>query len=292
MLNRIVMTVLLAGLIAAGSAAGVRAQQPVSAGLPAASSSGWSYNVAPYLWIASINSTANFSLPSPAVGTVNANSSVGFGDIISHLNFATMVAADAQYDKFSILTDFIYMNLGATPSQFRSVNFPNHPNIPITASAQATQGLNLNAKVWTLAGGYTVLKGDWGNFDAIAGVRYLGIPMRVNYSLGFTVTGPRGASDTFGGVGSVSGTVDLWNGIGGFRGRFRIADTGLFIPYYFDAGAGGSNFTWQIASGLGYHLSWVDVSVTYRYLSFEQSNNAVLEHLWIEGPMLMANIPL
>ena len=91
-----------------------------------------------------------------------------------------------------------------------------------------------------------------------------------NFSLGLTVTGPRGNGATFGGIGGISGSDSIWNGIGGFRGRIRINNTGLFIPYYFDIGAGGSKLTWQIASGLGYQTGWAGVSVTYRYLSFEQ----------------------
>jgi len=91
------------------------------------------------------------------------------------------------------------------------------------------------------------------------------------------------------GVGSVSGSGDVWNGIGGFQGRIRTGKSGLFIPYYFDIGAGGSNLTWQISSGLGYHAGLADVSLTYRYLSFEQGSNAVVQHLRIQGPMLMVN---
>jgi hypothetical protein len=200
-----------------------------------------------------------------------------------------MIAAEAQYQRFSLLTDFVYLNVGGVASQFRDVRFPGLLPIPISKTVQTSESLNLNAKVWTLAGGYTVLQGDWGNLDAIVGVRYLGVPISVDYSLALTLTGPRGNGATFGGVGNVSGTADFWNGIGGFRGRVRLPVDGLFIPYYFDAGAGGSQFTWQISSGLGYHLKWGDVSLTYRYLSFEQRSLAVLQDLHIKGPLLMAN---
>ena len=107
-----------------------------------------------------------------------------------------------------------------------------------------------------MAGGYTVAQGDWGNFDAIAGFRLLDVNARVNYSLGLTIEGPRGNGATFGGIGSVSGSGDIWNGIGGFRGRLRLGNAGLFIPYYFDIGAGGSNLTWQISSGLATTPGW------------------------------------
>jgi hypothetical protein len=289
MFDRIAMAAVLAVLLAAGGTSDAEAQQPISIGQPSADPSGWTFDVTPYLWIANINSTMNFNLPPELGGTVSSDTSVGFGDLLSHLNFATMVTADVQYGRFSLLTDFVYLNLGGTASQFRSINFPNHPAIPITRAAQTSVGLNMTSSIWTLAGGYTLAEGDWGNFDLITGVRYLALHSTIDYSLGITVAGPRGNGATFGGVGSVSGSGDIWNGIGGFRGRFRIGGAGLFIPYYFDVGAGGSNLTWQIASGLGYHARLADVSLTYRYLSFEQNSSATLQRLAIKGPMLAVN---
>jgi len=100
---------------------------------------------------------------------------------------------------------------------------------------------------------------------------------------------PRGNGATFGGLGGISGGGDIWNGIAGFRGRIRLGNIGLFIPYYFDIGTGGSRLTWQIASGLGYQTGWAGVALTYRYLSFEQSSSAVVQHLSMGGPMVMVN---
>ena len=231
----------------------------------------------------------NMNLPPALGGTVSTNTSVGFGELLSHINFGAMVAADARYDRFSILTDFMYMNLGGVGSQIQSVNFPNHPSIPISSTVQTSVGMRLSAPIWTLAGGYTVAQGDWGNFDAIVGFRYLGLNVRINYNLALTVEGPRGNGATFGGIGSVSGSANIWNGIAGFRGRILINNTDFFIPYYFDIGAGGSNLTWQIASGLGYQTRYADVSLTYRYLSFEQGSGAMLQSLSTRGPMIAVN---
>jgi len=289
MLGRIVMAAVLTGLFAAGATSGARAQQPVSSGLQVANPSGWTVDIAPYVWFANLNVTTDLKLPPALGGTVSTDTSVGFGELLSHLNSGLMGAADAQYGQFSVLSDFLYMNLGATPSRIRSVKFLGQAPIPISGASQISVGLNLNATIWTLAGGYTVLQGGWGDFTAIAGFRYLRMPVSVDYSLGVMLNGPLGNGATFGGVGGLSGRASVWNGIGGFRGRVRVADTGLFVPYYFDAGAGGSQLTWQIASGLGYHLSWADLSVTYRYLSFEQSSSDVVRHLAIKGPMIMAN---
>jgi hypothetical protein len=287
MLTRILMAVVLTIVIATEGISGARAQQPISLGQPSADVPGWTFDVAPYLWIANINTTMNFNLP-PAVGggTASTDTSIGFGDLVSHLNFATMVTADAQYGRFSLLTDFIYMNLSGTGSRFRSVRPPNEPPVPVSTGVQADVSMNLTSSIWTLAGGYTLAEGNWGNFDAIAGFRFLALNGTLDHSIGIAVGGPRGNSALFGRGGSVSSSSDIWNGIGGFRGRVRLGNAGLFIPYYFDIGAGGSNLTWQIASGLGYHTRLADLSLIYRYLSFDQGSDASLQTLTVKGPML------
>ena len=288
MLRQFAMATVLAGLLVAGATSGAKAQQPTNASPPPPGPSGWTFDLTPYVWFATLNVGTNLSLPPALGGTVSTDTSVGFGQLLSHINFGAMVAADARYEQFSILTDFLYMNLGGVGSRIKSVNFPNHPEIPISSSVQASAGMHLSAPIWTLAGGYTVAQGNWGNFDVIAGFRYLELNARINYSLGLTITGPRGNGATFGGIGSVSGSVNIWNGIAGFRGRILINNTGFFIPYYFDIGAGGSNLTWQIASGVGYQTRYADLTLTYRYLTFEQGSSAVLQRLSVRGPMIAA----
>lgn len=288
--NRIVLIAGLAGLLAAGGTSGARAQQPIgSAPQATALPPGWTFDLTPYLWMPNVNANVNYNLPPALGGTVSANPSVGFGDLLSHLNIGFMGAADVRYDRFSVLTDLMYMNVGGLAGQIRSVNFPNHPTISISGAVNTTESLRLNADIWTLAGGYTVAQGGWGNFDAIAGFRYFGVNARTNYSLGITIAGPRGNGAAFGGVGGVSASGDLWNGIVGFRGRVGIGDTAFFVPYYFDIGTGASDLTWHIASGVGYQTRWADASLTYRYLSFEQNSGSAVSRLWFQGPMLAVN---
>ncbi len=289
MLRRIVTSAVLTGLLMIGAASGARAQQVASIGLPASNSSGWIFNVAPYGWLPSINGSLNYSLPPALAGKVSTDVSAGPADILSHLNFATMIAAEAQYDRFSVLTDLLYMSVSGTNSHFKSLDFFGLPSEPISRSLQFSTGTRLGSTIWTLAGGYTLVQGDWGNLDAIAGFRYFAVNATTNYSVGLKVTGPQGNGQTFGGFGGISGSANIWNGIGGLRGRIRISNTGFFIPYYFDIGAGGSQLTWQVASGLGYQTGWAGVSLTYRYLSFEQGNTSLVKNLSLGGPMVMVN---
>ena len=109
MMRQIATIVILTGLLVARVTAGARAQQPTGSGQQAAEPSGWTFNIAPYGWLANINMTSNLPLPPKLGGTVTTDSSIGFGNLLSHLNFVAMVAADAQYDRFSVLTDFMYI---------------------------------------------------------------------------------------------------------------------------------------------------------------------------------------
>jgi hypothetical protein len=289
MLNRMAMCTVVAGLLAVGGMPYARAQQPISSGQQAVIASGWTFNLMPYLWMPSVHLNVNYALPPALGGTVSANPSIGFGELVSHFNIGFAGSAEARYDRFSVLTDIMWLNIGGVAGQFKSVNFPDHPAIPISGARNTSESLKANAELWTLAGGYTLAQGDWGNFDAIAGFRLVAVSTTTNYSLGITIVGPRGNGATFGGVGGLSVSADIWNGIAGFRGRVRIPESKFFIPFYFDIGAGGSNLTWQIASGIGYRTPWLDVSLTYRYLSFDQGNNSKVEGLRVQGPMLAAN---
>jgi hypothetical protein len=290
MCRRALVGALVSFLLVTGISSGARAQQPMSAG-QSTGQPGWVFNVAPYLWFPTINTTLNYNLPPNLGGRLPTEVSLGPGDLFSNLDFGAMVAGDVRNGPFSLLTDLVYarVSLGASDSHIKSVDFFGLPSIPISRSSQASVSTTLGATIWTLAGGYTVLQGAWGNLDVIAGFRLLALNATTNFNLTVTFAGPRGNGATFGGIGGVSGSQSIWNGIGGIRGRVRLGDTHLFIPYYFDIGAGGSQLTWQISSGLGYQAGWGAVSVVYRYLSFVQGGSALVDHITLKGPLLMAN---
>ena len=71
MLRRLVMAAVLTGLFAGGVMSGAQAQQPISSGQAAASPSGWTFDVTPYVWFATINTTVNLNLPPALGGTVS-----------------------------------------------------------------------------------------------------------------------------------------------------------------------------------------------------------------------------
>jgi hypothetical protein len=250
---------------------------------------GWSFEIAPYVWLPSVDATLRYdSLRSPLGGSadVQANSD----DYFANLNFATAFAATARYDRFTLLTDVIYVSADSGSSRVDSVNILDVGRNPVSSTLNAGGDSTLKTTLWTLAGGYTVASGAWGNVDVLAGFRYLGIEATTDYNLALTLVGPRGnAGPSFGGAGRLSGRENIWNGIIGLRGRITIAESGFFVPYHLDLGAGDSNFTWQGFAGIGYQSGWAGVQLGWRYLSYDQGGSALVQDMTMSGAYLAVN---
>ena len=249
---------------------------------------GWSFAVTPYAWLPTIWS--EMTATGPLGRTVNTSIQAGIGDYISYINFAAMVGAAARYDRFSVLTDLVYTNLSltTTTSHLSKVNLGPGP-IYIPREEQAGVGTRLSMAVWSLAGAYTLLQGDWGNLDAVAGMRMLAVDTTTNYYLNADILAPdRTIALSRGGSLNVSTTS--FNAIGGVTGRINIPDSKIFLPFYADAGGGGVPLTWQAYAGLGYSATdWADVSVGYRYLTFQNNSNAAVHNMSLGGIIFVAN---
>ena len=122
---------------------------------------GWQFSVTPYAWVPSIDGTLRYQLPTQS-GSGSADVSKDGSSLLEALNFAAMIAAEARYQRYSVLTDFIYLNLGANGSKVRDVNFGGGGNAGVGANLDRGTESSLSGSLWTLMGGYTVLQGDWG----------------------------------------------------------------------------------------------------------------------------------
>ena len=249
--------------------------------------SGWSFQVGLYAWLPTFDGSLNYALPTGLAGTASVKAEAN--NYLSDLNFAAMIAAEARYDRFSVVTDLMYVDLGSSSSHVESANPAALPSNPISSTQNLGVDSSLQATIWTLAGGYTLASGDWGNVDVLGGFRLLSLDARTNYNLTLDVSGPRGNGVILPRSGRLSGSDDIWNAIIGLRGRLLIGDSGFFVPYYVDVGAGGSNLTWQAFSGIGYQTGWAGVSLGYRYMSFNQGSSDLVEKLSMGGAYLAVN---
>jgi hypothetical protein len=252
--------------------------------------SGWTFAVTPYVWLPTLSSTVN--LNGPRGGGVTTDLSAGVGDYLSKLNSGLMGGAEARYGAVTIMTDLIYVNASLTTDNSRLSTFnPGSGPINIPIEQQVSTGTRLATTIWSLAGGYTLAGGEWGNIDAVVGTRMLFVSDTTDYALGADILLP---DRTIGlsRIGSLSLSATKVEGIGGVKGRINIPNSRFYIPFYADAGGGSVPVTWQLYSGIAYHAAtWADVSVGYRYLKFGGGGgtNAGVRDLSLGGALLAAN---
>jgi opacity protein-like surface antigen len=268
---------------------GARAQI-ASASLTPPSASPWTFAVTPYAWLPTLSTT--YSLTGPRGASVTSTTSAGIGDYISELNFALMAGAEARYNRFTLMTDLVYANASVTTStnHFSSVNLGSGP-IDIPRNEQLSTGTRLAMTIWSLEGGYTVVEGDWGNLDAVAGMRMLFINGTSNYTLAADIIGPNQTVALSRG-GSLNLADSYAEGVGGITGRINIPNSKFYLPFYLDAGGGSVPFTWQVYAGAAYQAtSWLDISLGYRYLDFDGgSKTSGVDKYSLRGVMLVGNI--
>lgn len=253
--------------------------------VPSATDSSWRFSLTPYLWVPTISGDLRYGLPGNA-GASGAKVSLDASSIVDALKFGITFGAEARSGRFSLATDLLYLDLGSQSSQVRYMDFGPGNRIPATANA-GTQS-SLTSTLWTLAPGYTLLEGPWGNVDLQAGFRLLSLSSATNLQLSADVQGPQGTR-SFSRTGRISDSAQLWDGIVGLRGRFNLGH-GFYVPYAFDLGGGSSNFTWQAQGGIGYSTGWAGIVAGYRYLSYSQSGNSFVQELNMGGAFIALNM--
>jgi len=171
----------------------------------------WQFDATVYLW----GSTLKQHTPQGDPVLIN------FGTILKNLDFAAMATFGARKDRFSMLTDVIYMDL--SKDQKHDGEFQG---VPIEGK------LTVGLKSWVLnlIGGYNLVDSGKNMFDIAAGARYLDIEVPVTTKLNDLKIKK-----------SESGSG--WDGVIGLKGRHNFPD-GYYFNYYADIGTGDSQLTW------------------------------------------------
>ena len=184
-------------------------------------------------------------------GKSQGTSKFSSSDVLSNLKSGGMISAEAHYGHWGVMGDLVSATLQETG------------NVKTT----------LQQNILTGAATYTILNNKDAYVDGLLGVRSIAATA--------TITG------TSGGSGSVS-TIDP---IAGLKGRYRVADSTWYVPFYADIGGGGgtTNVTWQTILGVGKTIEkWVDVSLSYRYLYYDMEGSGLLQKTTFKGPQLAA----
>jgi hypothetical protein len=245
---------------------------------------GWEFAVTPYLWAPSIDGKLRYGVPPNSGGASSADVRIDSINLLEALNGAAMVAAEARHGRVSLLTDFIYLSLGNAGSQVRSVGFAGSGGEAVSAGLNRGTETTVRGTLWTLAGGYALAQGDWGELDAIGGVRLFSLSARTAVRLSGDVAGPN-AGQSFTQAAQLARDATLVDGIIGARGRFLLGG-GFSLPYGFDIGTGASRLTWQATGGVGYQTGWAGVTLGYRHLAYDQGGSKLVQDFSFSGPFL------
>jgi hypothetical protein len=242
----------------------------------------WTFALTPYVWLPNINGTLKYSVPPGATGSPDV--STGPNNYLQNLQHVLMLAGEARREKWSIHADAIYLDFADQASSVKSVNFGG----PIVGTnLNSSTSSSLKGFLWSLDGAYAFVETPRLTLEALGGVRYLSIRASTDWQLSATVGGP-GAGQVFPASGNISQRADLWDAIVGVRGQVRSDGGHWTIPYYLDAGTGSSRITWQALVGVAYAFGWGDVVLAYRTLSYDQSDDKLLQNFRFSGPAIGA----
>jgi hypothetical protein len=73
-------------------------------------------------------------------------------------------------------------------NKVKLIDFVNTGRNAVSSGIDADTKTSLKGVSWTLAGGYSLLQGDLGRFDFLAGFRYFGLKASTDWNLTATVT--------------------------------------------------------------------------------------------------------
>lgn len=240
----------------------------------------WKFALTPYLWLPNINGTLKYGVPPGAGGSPEVE--VGPNDYLINLNAVLMLAGEARKGKWSLFTDFIYLDISSEGSSVKSVDFGG---TRVSTTIDAGTKTSFTGLTWTLGGGYTVVQSPGARLDVFGGFRYFRVEVSTDWNLSATVTGPGGGL-SFPRTGSVSKDADLWDALIGVRGRINLGEGNWSIPYYLDVGTGSSSLTLQGLLGVAYAFGWGDVTLAYRHLYYDQEGDKLIQNMRLSGPAL------
>jgi hypothetical protein len=231
----------------------------------------WTFDVTPYIWGSNIKSTLNYK------GKYLNTADVTMNDIIHNLKSGGMIAGEAHYGNWGIMADLV------------SATLQNTGTAPVTPAPgynfKVAYKPTLQQTILTGAATYNLFNNQDTSVDALLGVRWISMTATLNLALDGT---NYSLSD--------SKKVSTVDPIAGFKGRYRIAGSTWYVPFYADIGSGGgtTNVTWQAMAGIGKTIEkWVDVSLVYRVLYYDMDSSktngaGLLQKTTFQGPQLAA----
>lgn len=196
--------------------------------------------------------------------------------VLDKINFGVSGQLHAQKGPWGIFSQLRYSDLSDHRGGTHNFSIPG-----VEVPGHVTGNFRLRDKMttFTLAGTWQAVAKPQSEMHLLAGTRMLRDKQRISWKLSHDVSGiaREGASRT---------RTTNWDAIVGLMGRARLGAGPWFLPYYLDVGTGDSRVTAQAAVGVGYQLSWGELSASWRYLGYRNKSGHALRRLNFNGPSL------
>lgn len=237
----------------------------------------WRFQASIYAYLPTIGGSTIFP---PESG--GSSASVDIDSILENLKMTFMGSFEARRGQFGVFTDLIYLDVGDSKSGSRELSIGG---VTLPAGVNANVDFDLKGWAWTLGGTFEAVRTPDAHLDVIGGVRVLDIEQ----TLDWTLTGNVGSVALPNRAGSRGAGLQNWDLIVGVKGRVAFGEgRRWYVPYYFDAGFGDSEVTWQALAGVGYAFGWGDLYASWRYLDYDMKSGQAISSLTFNGPAIGA----
>jgi len=241
----------------------------------------WRFQLTPYVWLPTISGKLNAQPPAGGGdGGGSVDIDVGPTDWLDLINGVALINGEVRKGRFAIFGDLVYLGLESDDNRVLSVG---GGTIPVDADINLSTQTGFDGFTWTLAASYTLKETETSSFEVVGGVRFTQVDASIDWNLTVDITDP-GGGVVLPAQGNIRDSVELWDGVVGVRGHYKLGESRWTVPYYLDAGTGSSDLTWQAMTGLAYSYGWGELLLLYRHLAYDEGTDGFLEDFELTGP--------
>lgn len=240
---------------------GFRMPSPIDEEAEQQTGTGWEVTVTPYIWFSGLNGEVGVF---PALPPVDVD--ISFGDVLENLKIAGMVALTVRKDRFVVLADVSYIDLGTS----RDVGIRDPSFLEIELDTETFTS--------TLAAGYRAVDQGPMFVDVLAGARI----SSVNTEL--ALSGPVRSL--------VADSSETWvDPVVGARAHVPLGGNWA-LALYGDIGGFGvsSDVTWQLLGTVQFAVSRsVRLAAGWRHYAVDYQEGAFIYDVSMSGPIVGAS---
>src|SRR5262245_57615210 len=224
--------------------------------------SAWTFTIAPYAWLAGMEGDV------AAFGAPEVEVDLSISDILDHFDIGFMAASELRNGRFSLGTDFVWVKLSG------------EEDTPLQILAESVE-LTTTMLMVTGVAGYSIIYGEGGNLDAVAGGRLWSVDNELNFN---------GQGGQFLAGRSFDQRETWVDPVVGVKGRANLSPQFYVTGWALVGGFGvGSDLMWDVMGGLGYEFTQTFSTVLgYRAMSVDYSNDGFVLDVTEQGPILGA----